>query len=279
MSIFSSLVSADNLKRPQPQNGFSKLTVSESEKAFSGNLCRCTGYRPIVDACKSFASDVDLEDLGLNIFWKKGDKKPDVSKLPSYTFGGGICTFPDFLKSELRYLQHLDDVNITTSKGSQYHPRLQNTLCGGISTFLDFLKSGLKLQRHRLNDANYTVSKEGWYHPRSIKHYYELINSTLFSECSVKVVLGNTSTGVYKDHNLYDKYIDIGGIPELSSIVRKGEGIEIGAAITISRSIEILEKESKLISPNGSVVFRKLAEHMSKVAHHLSVTLLASEET
>jgi abscisic-aldehyde oxidase len=80
------------------------------------------------------------------------------------------------------------------------------------------------------------------------------------------VVLGNTSTGVYKDHNLYDKYIDIGGIPELSSIVRKGEGIEIGAAITISRSIEILEKESKLISPNGSVVFRKLAEHMSKVA-------------
>src|SRR6185437_12574061 len=98
MSIFSSLVGADNSKRPQPPNGFSKLKVSEAEKAFSGNLCRCTGYRPIVDACKSFASDVDLEDLGLNIFWKKGDKKPDVGKLPSYTFGGGICTFPDFLK-------------------------------------------------------------------------------------------------------------------------------------------------------------------------------------
>ncbi|CAN6180236.1 unnamed protein product [Urochloa humidicola] len=268
MSIFSSLVGADNSKRPQPPNGFSKITLSEAEKAFSGNLCRCTGYRPIVDACKSFASDVDLEDLGLNIFWKRGDKKPDINKLPSYTIGGGICTFPDFLKSELKSLQRLDDVNITTSTGSQYHPRLQNTLCGGgIFTFLDFLKSGLKLPRYNLNDANNTVSKEGWYHPRSIKQYYELINSSLLSECSVKVVVGNTSAGVYKDHDLYNRYIDIGGIPELSSIVRKGEGIEIGAAITISTSIEILEKENKLMSsPNGSVVFRKLAEHMNKVA-------------
>ncbi|CAL5089858.1 unnamed protein product [Urochloa decumbens] len=226
MSIFTSLINADKSKRPEPQKGFSKLKVSEAEKAFSGNLCRCTGYRPIVDACKSFASDIDLEDLGLNIYWKRGDKNPDVSELPSYNLGGGVCTFPDFLKSEI--------------KSSLDH----------------------------LNDACIAASAEGWYHPKSIKEYYQLINSCLFSD-SVKVVVGNTSTGVpgYKDQDLYNKYIDIGGIPELSNIVKKGSGFVIGAATTISRTIEILQQECEYISsPNGSVVFRKLAEHMSKVA-------------
>ncbi|CAD6226041.1 unnamed protein product [Miscanthus lutarioriparius] len=226
MSIFTSLINADKSKRPEPPKGFSKLKVSEAEKAFSGNLCRCTGYRPIVDACKSFASDVDLEDLGLNIFWKKGDRNRDVSELPSYTLGGGVCTFPDFLKAEL--------------KSSLDH----------------------------LNNPYIAASREGWYHPRSIKEYYELINSSFFSD-SVKVVVGNTSSGVpgYKDQDLYSKYIDIGGILELSNILRMESGFEIGAATPISRTIEILEEECESISsPNGSVVFRKLANHMSKVA-------------
>ncbi|OQU90857.1 hypothetical protein SORBI_3001G062500 [Sorghum bicolor] len=216
MSIFSALVKADKKDgRPNPQAGFSKLTTKEAEKAVSGNLCRCTGYRPIVDACKSFASDVDLEDLGLNCFWKKGDEPAEVSKLPGYN-SGAICTFPEFLKSEI--------------------------------------KSTLK----QANDVPVAVSDDGWYHPKSIEELHRLFDSNWFDENSVKIVASNTGSGVYKDQDLYDKYIDIKGIPELSVINRSSEGIELGSVVSISKAIEVLL--------DGSLVFRKIADHLNKVA-------------
>lgn len=98
ISLFSALVNSEKTHRPEPALGFSKLTASEAEKSISGNLCRCTGYRPIADACKSFAADVDMEDLGLNSFWNKDAK---LHKLPFYD-SKQITTYPEFLKNECK---------------------------------------------------------------------------------------------------------------------------------------------------------------------------------
>ncbi|XP_059429456.1 indole-3-acetaldehyde oxidase-like isoform X1 [Corylus avellana] len=118
VSLFGALVNAEKTNRPEPSPGFSKLTVSEAEKAISGNLCRCTGYRSIADACKSFAADADIEDLGLNSFWRNGDSKEvKINRLPFYNHNKEISTFPEFLKKEIRSSMLLD-----SKRFSWYNP-------------------------------------------------------------------------------------------------------------------------------------------------------------
>jgi abscisic-aldehyde oxidase len=221
VSLFGALVKAEKNDQREPSPGFSKLTVVEAEKAISGNLCRCTGYRPIADACKSFAADVDIEDLGLNSFWKK-EESPEakMSRLPLYDHNHEICTFPEFLKREI--------------------------------------KSSLLLDSERYS----------WCTPATVEELQSLLKS-IDADCKtrMKLVVGNTGMGYYKDLEHHDRYIDLGCVLELSSIRRDEEGIEIGAAVTISKTIEALKEENNSeFNSECKIVFKRIALHMEKIA-------------
>jgi abscisic-aldehyde oxidase len=219
VSLFGALVNAEKSSSPEPPTGFSKIAVSGAEKAISGNLCRCTGYRPIADACKSFATDVDMEDLGLNSFWRKGESKDrKLSKLPRYDHNHKNIKFPMFLKD----IKH--DLFIASEKHS-------------------------------------------WHKPTSLKELQNLLELSHANEIKIKVVVNNTGMGYYKDKQGYDKYIDLSGISELSKIKKYQSGIEIGAAVTISKAIEVLKVQNKNdFNSDFVMILEKIADHMNKVA-------------
>lgn len=56
MSMYSTLNS------PEAKAG-GGLTMAQLEDSLDGNICRCTGYRPILDFAKSFAKDSNVKDL------------------------------------------------------------------------------------------------------------------------------------------------------------------------------------------------------------------------
>ncbi|XVF05024.1 hypothetical protein REPUB_Repub05bG0135600 [Reevesia pubescens] len=220
VSLFAALVNADKTNRPEPSPGFSKLTVSEAEKSIAGNLCRCTGYRPIVDACKSFATDVDMEDLGFNSFWRKEESEVKLNRLPPYDRKNATCVFPEFLKKEISVGSNLD------SEG----------YC--------------------------------WYRPASLEQLQSLFQMDEANEgTSMKIIVGNTGMGYYKELVRYDKYIDLRYIPELSIVRKDQTGIEIGAAVTISKAIEALNDANEDdFNQEAKLVFKKIADHMEKIA-------------
>eukprot|EP00051_Salpingoeca_urceolata_P009950 m.120900 g.120900 ORF g.120900 m.120900 type:complete len:1312 (+) comp16518_c0_seq3:946-4881(+) len=171
-----------------------KPTPEQVEGHFDGNICRCTGYRPILEAMRSFATTAedDIENIV---------KRP-CSTLPC----ASLC-----------HMVTPTSLSIVGDDG--------------------------------------TV----WRRPANLAAVFADLKT--FASRAIKLVVGNTSVGVFK-HDKADVLLDVSRVPELSSVTPSKSSLVVGATTTIEQLITMLRQQASV-----SASFTALADHLQKIAN------------
>eukprot|EP00042_Codosiga_hollandica_P056153 m.803689 g.803689 ORF g.803689 m.803689 type:complete len:1324 (-) comp59281_c0_seq1:203-4174(-) len=178
-------------------------TAQQIETLFDGNICRCTGYRPILDAMQTFSSAsadsgarADIEDLAA------------IAAQPCAKLAcAKACKAPS-----------ARDAHVVLSAGEYV-----------------------------------------WMRPLTLAELFD--DMLLHALEDVKLVFGNTSTGIFKD-DPSRVFLDISNIAELQQVSATASALTVGAAVSITNLIDILGSYTGLSSS-----FTVLADHLSIIAN------------
>ncbi|XP_065184519.1 xanthine dehydrogenase/oxidase-like [Sycon ciliatum] len=209
---------------PQPSQ-------AEMESAFEGNLCRCTGYRPILEGFKSLTKEFCCSGPG----------------------PGGQCCMTMKDKDGVEVSSTLYDV----SKFTPYDPSQEPIFPPELMT-ADWSK-----ERPFLVVKGERVT---WYRPTSLKELLALKHG--FPRA--KIVVGNTEVGVeVKFRNLvYPVLISPSEINELHTIQSSETELTVGAAVTLTEFGHAMEELIKTLPEHKSRVLLAFVDMLRWFAGH-----------
>ncbi|MCJ1314488.1 hypothetical protein MMC25_008170 [Agyrium rufum] len=202
---------------------------TEVEEAFDGNLCRCTGYRPILDAAQSFSV-------------RSGCAK-------STTSGGGGCCMDgkDGSKANgcCKIDQSLDEVTKRFSKPDfvQYDPATQ----------LIFPPA---LKKNELKPLAFGNKRKRWYRPVTLQQLLEI--KDIYP--SAKVIGGSTETQIEIKFKAlhYAASVFVGDIAELRHYKFHDDHVEIGGNVVLTDLEDICQKALKHYGPVRGQPFKAI---------------------
>lgn len=183
-------------------------TPHEIEESLDGNLCRCTGYRPILDAAKSLSNH----------------KAPGGC----CTGSSGKCPCAEAaardVDSNLRPIVNSTECVIRNHQSLAEEMKVRE-LCEPIfpPALLNFRPSDLFVQMDNFS----------WFRPVTLSALVEYLSTNPHS----KLLVGNTEVGIEVNFKgaKYLSYIHTKHVPELQAVIIEERGLRIGASVTLQR--------------------------------------------
>ncbi|XP_044755537.1 xanthine dehydrogenase [Coccinella septempunctata] len=233
--------------------------MSDLEIAFQGNLCRCTGYRPIIEGFRTFTEEWERAQGASKISESNGKVCGMGDKCCRLQNGNG-CSSNGITNGTVTNGHSNSDVDNGESKTNGYHDEhhkdVSNDLLYRPNEFVPYhptqepiFPPELKLSDKYDKEFLLIQGKDcTWYRPTRLEEL--LLLKSKFP--TAKIVVGNTEIGVeMKFKNMvYPVLIQPNLIEELIEIKSVESGVRVGAGATLMdiesylrKQIECLPKE------------------------------------
>ena len=220
------------------------LGLEEIEERFDGNICRCTGYRPIMTAAHTFAKE-GCRDL------------TDIQGLPATAFAAYSPASEPPPPAELAKMAW-------TRAAMKVSSPVDGTTWYRVVTIDELLKIRAQEPETKLVAGNTMTGPYGKDIRRRDCH--SAAPPSTFSRC-INSDEERTSAE-RQSHQWLGKdddtkvFIDISSIPELSGVQAANAAVTVGAATTITALIQYLEANA-----SKSASFKTLVRHMKRVGN------------
>ncbi|KAK9999957.1 hypothetical protein SO802_019560 [Lithocarpus litseifolius] len=194
------------------------------EECLAGNLCRCTGYRPIADAFRVFAKTNDVLYTDSSLSLQGGDTICPSTGKPC-SCGSKSLSGRDTNKQSVTCGDRYEPVSYSEVDGSRYTDKE-----------LIFPPELLLRKSTYLKLSGFGALK--WYRPLRLQQVLEL----KMKYPDAKLLVGNTEVGIEMrlKRMQYKVLISVTHVPELNVLSVKGDGVEIGAAVKLSELLNFL---------------------------------------